>query len=65
MNHTGRILLAAFAFVMIGGSGGDGGIAPAMLTLSQSSVMFSAPFGPQNPAVTMVNVSVSGSGVLL
>jgi len=60
MSHPGRLLLSAIAIVFVAGCGGGGGNAPAMLTLSQSSVMFSVPFGGQNPAATMVNVSVTG-----
>lgn len=62
MNPMGRILLVSFAIVLIEGCGG-GSRPPAMLSLSQSDVMFSAPFGGANPAGTTVNVSVSGTAM--
>ena len=62
MKHTGRVILLLFGTLTVAGCGG-GGSAPPMLLLSQSNVAFSAPFGGQNPAAAMVNVSVSGGSM--
>ena len=58
MNQMRRILPFVFVVLMLGGCGGGG---PLLLSLSQSDLMFSAPFGGQNPAAEAVNVSVSGA----
>src|ERR1700758_4913746 len=62
MKHPGRVLLLLFGTLTVEGCGGGGSALP-MLSLSQSNVSFSAPFGGQNPAAAMVNVSVSGGSM--
>jgi ABC-type glycerol-3-phosphate transport system substrate-binding protein len=50
MRFAGRVLVLAVLCITAAGCGGG---RPAELSLSQSDVTFSAPFGGQNPAARL------------